>query len=141
MNVRAFGGNTVPFDGDYIAITELGSGNFFAAWTDWRNARGQLVDSNFSQPSPYQVSEDSVVVTDAGFAPDSEATPDGLPRPDEPGLPAPAKQIVAKAPATTDRFASAYMPRAEGLSDPNDISPVRNAHSTTTKRALRLTTT
>ena len=129
MNIRAFGGNTVPFDGDYISITALGDKsadkvNFFAAWTDWRNARGQLVDSNFDQPSPYEVSPDSLVVADAEAAPDKEATPDGAPRPDEPGLPTLAREIVAKAPATTDRFLSAYMPRAEGLDDQNISPPV-----------------
>lgn len=101
MNVQAFGGSKVAFNGDYISINPLGDGNFFAAWTDWRRARPQRGSEPFDVSAPYAVPSTSVAAVDD--QPDQESV----------------REVVAQAPAVSDRFLSAHMPRAEGLEDPN----------------------
>lgn len=86
LNIRNFGGNTVPFDGDYIALAApkmrrnpdtgawesnaapigdiadpVNRVNYFAAWTDNRRIRGFIYndaffDSGDQTPLPYEVS-------------------------------------------------------------------------------------
>ena len=67
MNVQAFGGSKVAFNGDYISINHLGNGNFFAAWTDWRRARAQRAP--FGESAPYAVPASSEVATAAADLP------------------------------------------------------------------------
>jgi hypothetical protein len=137
MNVQAFGGNTVSFNGDYISINELGSGNFFAAWTDWRRSRPQLGSAPFDTPAPYAVpkADDTTLTVDADIPQAEDAK--SAPMPTSPGEPftmpsleavaetseeadaEPVEELVAETQNTSDRFLSAYMPRAEGLEDLN----------------------
>lgn len=139
VNVRNYGGNSKPFIGDYIAITsaawrlkddgvswesnqsaigniELDKVNYFGAWTDNRRIRGASLGSYpYTTATPFNVSPNVVVELNT-------AVPEGevkqLPAGIEPGGPAPQvkAEILAK---NTDRFLSAYMPRAEGLEDRN----------------------
>jgi hypothetical protein len=135
VNVRNYAANTKPFMGDYIAITaptwrlkddgvswesnqsatgnaELDKVNYFGAWTDNRRIRGASLGSYpYTEATPFKVStEVSASVTDG----DVKQLPAGI----EPGGPVPSvkHEILAK---NTDRFLSAYMPRAEGLEDRN----------------------
>jgi hypothetical protein len=91
LNVRNYGGNTVPFIGDYIGLgvpewrrnattnqwednnSPIGSiadavnrTSYFAAWTDNRRVRGLLYDDSFA-PLPYEVPAES------GFASNDDA--------------------------------------------------------------------
>jgi hypothetical protein len=136
LNVQAFGGNEVAFNGDYISITELGDGNFFAAWTDWRRARAQRGSDPFDVPAPYAVRE-GTLMTEADVIPKDDGSPASAPMPTSPGEPfsmptqeqvaetseqadaEPVTEVVAQTQESTDRFLSAFAPRAEGLEDPN----------------------
>ncbi len=136
LNVQAFGGNEVAFNGDYISITELGDGNFFAAWTDWRRARAQRGSDPFNVPAPYAVPE-GTMMTEADVIPRDDGSPASAPMPTSPGEPfpmpvqeqvaetteqadaEPVTEVVAQTQESTDRFLSAFAPRVEGLEDPN----------------------
>ena len=136
LNVQAFGGSEVAFNGDYISITELGDGNFFAAWTDWRRARAQRGTAPFDVPAPYTV-PDPNLVSETDVMPKDDGSPASAPMPTSPGEPflmpvqeqvaetteqadaEPVTEVVAQTQVSTDRFLSAFAPRAEGLEDPN----------------------